>query len=247
MLLAIDIGNTNINFGIFKGQRLVKKFLIPTKDYSIRRLKGKLGEYHVSDSIIASVVPETCKILEKDLKSLFTCNPYVLGKNIVVPIINLYREPGKVGQDRLVNAYAGIMLYGAPLILIDFGTAITIDVVSRKNEYLGGLIIPGLGISLAALASHTALLPRIKLSDPRELIGNDTKNSILSGIVYGFSALADNLTARIKDKIGKLAKVIATGGDIGLIAKYSKCIDKIDKDLTLKGLNMIFSAVKGKR
>jgi len=245
MLLTVDIGNTNINFGIFKGLRLVKKFLIPTKDYSIHRLEGKLGEYHISDSIIASVVPKACNILEKDLKSLFSSRPCVLGKNTKVPIINLYRNPSKVGQDRLVNAYAGVMLYGAPLVLIDFGTAITIDVVSKKKEYLGGLIIPGLGISLTALAKHTALLPRIKLSAPKELIGNDTKNSILSGIVYGFSALADNLTERIKDKIGKGAKVVATGGDIGLIAKYSKCIDKADRDLTLKGLNIIFRAVKG--
>ncbi|MCX5702486.1 MAG: type III pantothenate kinase [Candidatus Omnitrophica bacterium] len=245
MLLTVDIGNTNINFGIFKGLRLVKKFFIPTKDYSIRRIKSELRKYSIKESIIASVVPKACNILEKDLKSLFTRRPCVLGKNTKVPIINFYRNPSKVGQDRLVNAYAGVMLYGAPLILIDFGTAITIDVVSKKKEYLGGLIIPGLGISLTALAKHTALLPRIKLSDPKELIGSDTKNSILSGIVYGFSALADNLAERIKDKIGMGAKIVATGGDIGLIAKYSKCIDKVDRDLTLKGLNIIFRAAKG--
>lgn len=246
MLLTVDIGNTNINFGIFKGRRLVKKFFIPTKYYSVRRIKNELKKYPIKESIIASVVPKTCKILEKDLKSLFKRRAYVLGENIIVPIINLYRKPLKVGQDRLVNAYAGVLLYGAPLIVIDFGTAITIDAVSKKKEYLGGLIIPGLEISLTALAKHTALLPRIKLARPKELIGSDTKSSILSGIVYGFSALVDNLSEKIKDKIGKSAKVIATGGDISLITKYSKCIDKADRDLTLKGLNIIFRAVKGR-
>ncbi|MFH1641221.1 MAG: type III pantothenate kinase, partial [Candidatus Omnitrophota bacterium] len=243
MLLAIDIGNTNINFGIFNGPKLVKKFFISTKDYSVRRLKGKLGNYPIGESIIASVVPCACRILEKDLKALFKRQPYVLGKNITVPILNLYRKPGKVGQDRLANAYAGVMLYGTPLVLVDFGTAITIDVISRKKEYLGGLIIPGFELSLAALAEHTALLPRIKLDNPKELIGRDTENSILSGIVYGFTALVDNLVVRIKYIIGKNAKVIATGGDSGLILRYSKRIDKIDKDLTLKGLNIIFRAL----
>jgi type III pantothenate kinase len=157
-----------------------------------------------------------------------------------VPIKNLYRKPYQVGQDRLVNAYAGLKLYGAPLIVVDFGTAVTFDVVSRNNEYLGGMILPGLGISLDVLADRAALLPNIKLDKPKEFIGRDTKNSMLSGIVYGFAALTDYLAARIKNKIGKNAKVIGTGGDIGLASKYCEGINKIDKDLIQKGLNLIY-------
>lgn len=133
------------------------------------------------------------------------------------------------------------MLYCAPLIVVDFGTAVTFDVVSDKKEYLGGMILPGLGISLDSLAERTALLPKIKLAAPREIIGRDTKNSMLSGIVYGFAALTDDLVVRIKKKIGRSALVIGTGGNIGLIGKYCKQIDKIDKDLTLKGLNIIYN------
>lgn len=239
MLLAIDIGNTNINFGIFKGRGLTKRFLIPTKDYSLRKIKKNLGKVIIDDIIICSVVPKSTKILVKDLKNLLGKKPIIIGKEIKVPIKNLYRKPKQVGQDRLVNAYAGIMLYGAPLIAVDFGTAITFDVVSRNKEYLGGMILPGLEISLDCLSERTALLPKIKLAKPQEFIGRDTRNSMLSGIVYGFTALTDDLVIRIKKKIGKNAKVIGTGGNINLIGRYCKRMDKIDRDLTLKGLNLI--------
>jgi type III pantothenate kinase len=125
--------------------------------------------------------------------------------------------------------------------VVDFGTAITFDVISKHKEYLGGMILPGLEISLAVLAERTALLPKIKLNKPKEFIGRDTRNSMLSGIVYGFAALTDNLAKRIKNRIGQSAKVIATGGNIHLIGKYCKKIDKIDRDLTLKGLNLIYN------
>jgi len=246
MLLAIDIGNTNINFGIFakhygeKGDRLIKRFDIPTKDYARSKLKGNLGKYNIDDAVICSVVPRVTKILTRDLRAGVRIRPYIIGKDIIVPIKNLYRNPAQVGQDRLVNAYAGVMLYVAPLIVVDFGTAITFDVVSKKKEYFGGMILPGLGISLKALSENTALLPRIKLAKPQEFIGRDTQNSMLSGIVYGFAALTDDLVIRIKEKIGKNAQAVATGGNIGLISKYCHQLDKIDRDLTLKGLNFIY-------
>jgi type III pantothenate kinase len=148
----------------------------------------------------------------------------------------------QVGQDRLVNAYAASKLYGAPLVVIDFGTAVTFDVVSKNREYLGGMILPGLGISLDALAQRTALLPKIKLANPSEFIGRDTKNSMLSGIVYGFTALTDDLAGRIKGKIGRDSKVIATGGNISLIGRYCRSINKIDKNLTLRGLSLIYQS-----
>ena len=199
-----------------------------------------MGKVNIDNAIICSVVPKAMGVLNKDIKKLTNRNPYIIGKNISVPIKNLYRKPQQVGQDRLVNAYAGVMLYGAPLIVVDFGTAITFDVISRNKEYLGGMILPGLSISLDALSKETALLPKIKLAKPKQFIGRDTKNSMLSGIVYGFAALTDDLVKKIKDKIGNNALSVGTGGNIKLIGKYCRVIDKIDIDLTLKGLNLIY-------
>ncbi len=240
MLLTVDIGNTNINMGLFEGRQLVRRYTISTKtkQYSLV-LKRIFSKNKIKDAIICSVVPSATKHLGKNIKRLLGKTPYILGKNIRVPIKNLYRKPKQVGQDRLANAYAGIKFYGAPLIVVDFGTAITFDVVSKKKEYLGGMILPGLEISLDILAQRTALLPKVKLSSPKEFIGRETKDSILSGIVFGFAALTDELVMRIKQRIGKRAKVIGTGGNIGLISNYCKHLDKIDKNLTLKGLLQI--------
>jgi len=241
MLLAIDIGNTNISCGIFKGLRLTRQFDIPTnarfKEIFVKRLKSRLK---ISDSIICSVVPKQTKVVLRDLISLTKKKPYIIGKDLAVPIKNLYRKPKQVGQDRLVNAYAASILYKTPLIALDSGTAITFDVISKNKAYLGGLIVPGMGISLKALKEKTALLPLVKLSRPRMLIGTDTKNSILSGIVFGTADLCNGIIKRVRQYIGKDTLVIGTGGNIRLIEKYSKINMKIDKDLTLKGINLTY-------
>ncbi|MCX5705219.1 MAG: type III pantothenate kinase [Candidatus Omnitrophica bacterium] len=248
MLLAVDIGNTFITLGAFRGRRLVKRATLPTKNKThFYGLKNFISGNTIEDAIICSVVPQATVALAKDLRRLIGTKPYIVGKNIRVPVKNLYHMPNQVGMDRLVNAYAGIKLYKAPLIAVDFGTAITFDVVSKKGEYLGGMILPGLRISLEALAERTALLPRIKLSRPKEFIGKDTRNSMLSGIIYGFAALTDDLSQRIKRLIGKNARVIGTGGNIKLICKYCKKIDVVDRDITLKGLNLIYEAAKCKK
>ncbi len=240
MLLAIDIGNTNISLGVFKGRRILKRYSIPTKqNRCLKYLKKIFNKHNIDNAIICSVVPKKTAALNKDLSKLLGKKPIIIGKDVLVPIKNLYRQPKQVGQDRLVNAYAGTMFFGAPLIVIDFGTAITFDVISRKKEYLGGLILPGLQIALDALADRTALLPKIKLSQPKGLIGADTKNSMLSGIIYGFAMLSDSLTAKIRHIIGKDAKIIGTGGDIGLMRDYCK-FTRVDNDLTLKGLQLIY-------
>lgn len=241
MLLAIDIGNTNISLGIFRDNKLINRFNIPAKDYNLKKIKQNLGRANIDDAVICSVVPKATRVLNKDIKKLTRRNPYIIGKDISVPIRNLYRKPQQVGPDRLVNAYAGVMLYGAPLIVVDFGTAITFDAVSKNKAYMGGMILPGLGISLDALYQKTALLPKIKLEKPKEFIGRDTKSSMLSGVVYGFAALTDNMVERIKIKIGHIALSIGTGGNIKLIGKYCRSIDKIDNDLTLKGLYLIYN------
>ncbi|MDD4953762.1 MAG: type III pantothenate kinase [Candidatus Omnitrophica bacterium] len=244
MLLAVDIGNTNIAFGFFSGKRLVRKFNIPTPGFNPEKFKRLLGPSRIDDVILCSVVPQaTCKV-KKGLGKALSRHTYIIGKDIKVPVKNLYRYPKQVGADRLVNAYAAIRLYGAPLVAIDFGTAITFDLVSRRKEYLGGMILPGLAISLDSLAQRTALLPRIELKAPAEFIGRDTKSSILSGMVYGFAALTDGLIEKMKKRLPG-ARVIATGGNIQIVAGFCRNIDKVDKSLTLKGLNFIYQQKKG--
>jgi type III pantothenate kinase len=241
MLLAIDIGNTSISLGLFKKNRLVGRFSIATHKKSYRKELGAIFKHHkVEDVIISSVVPQATLILRKDLGRFLAKRPLVSGNNIIIPIINRYRRPAEVGQDRLVNAYAAAELYGAPSMVVDFGTAVTFDLISRRKEYLGGMILPGLRLSLGALAEKTALLPRIKLQKPREFIGRDTPNSMLSGMVHGFAALTQEMIRRIKDKIGQDAVVILTGGDSALLAHYIKGVKRLDADLTLKGLCLFY-------
>jgi len=241
MLLAIDIGNTNISFGVFsKGDKIIKTFDIHSRQYSFNKFRKKSGLLKIADTLICSVVPKLTTKVAEDLKGILGKRPYIIGKDIRVPIKNLYHKPGQVGQDRLVNAYAGVILYGTPLIIIDSGTAITFDVISKRKAYLGGLILPGLNMSLAALNEKTALLPQVKLKYPKELIGRDTASSILSGVVIGAGALTDEVTNRIKLKIGKNTRVIGTGGSIDLIKKCSYLKIKIDRHLTLKGLKLIY-------
>lgn len=244
MLLAVDIGNTNITFGLFRGKSIESTFNIPTCLYSIKKLKSNLKNNKIKETIVCSVVPRLTRRLSEDLKTIADKKPYIIGKSIKVPIKNLYRNPGQVGQDRLVNAFAAISFYCAPAIVVDFGTAITFDIISKRKEYLGGMILPGLKISLEALNKRTALLPKVSLKKPNGFIGRDTRNSMLSGIIYGFSSLTDDLITRIKKRIGKDALAIATGGNINLISKYCREIDKIDPFLTLKGLNRLYAMKK---
>jgi type III pantothenate kinase len=245
IMLAIDIGNTNINIGVFKGSRLLNRFLIPTKDIPyFAHLKRITSRYKADNAIVCSVVPSVTRKIEKDLKKLLGKAPYIIGKNIKVPIKNLYRRPEQVGQDRLVNAYAGIKFYGVPLIVVDFGTAITFDIISKKKEYLGGMILPGLQISLQILHEKTALLPEITAGRPEEFIGKDTKNSMLSGITYGYVLLTEALIREISRKEKKNFKVVLTGGNAELIADFCKKRYIIDCDLTLKGLNQLQLSLK---
>jgi type III pantothenate kinase len=207
-------------------------------------MSRNIGKMQIDDSIICSVVPRATVVLAKDLKKISGRRPYIIGKDIKVPLRNKYRFPKQVGQDRLVNAYAAVKLFGAPLIAVDFGTAITFDVVSKKEEYLGGMIIPGLNLSLHALFEQTALLPKVSLGRPKEFIGRDTESSMLSGVIHGYAALTDTLTERIKARIGNHATVVGTGGNINLIAGYCRNFNRIDRDLTLKGLALIFKNKK---
>ncbi len=237
MLLAIDIGNTSVAFGIFQGKRLRSSWKISTQDV----LSGKTIKFpqDIETAIISSVVPKATPIFKKAIAKKYKIRPLVLGENIEAPIKNLYSKPKQVGQDRLVDAVAVKVLYGYPVIVIDFGTAITFDVISKKGEYLGGLIFPGIETSLNALSQKAALLPKIEVEPPSGLIGRDTVDSMRSGVFYGIGALCDGVIAKLKAKYGPM-KVIATGGHAALMAKFTKTIRKVDPNLTLEGLRLIF-------
>ncbi len=246
-LLAIDIGNTNITAGLFKGSRLYAKAKIPTGSYSsyLRRIKAVIKESLISinevdEAIISSVVPLALARFIVELRKMARgVTITILGKDKQVPIKNLYRIKEEVGQDRLVNAYAAKMLYGAPAVIIDFGTAITFDILSGKGDYLGGLILPGIELSLSGLYRRTALLPKVRLKEAPSIIGKDTVSSMRGGILFGFGAMSDGLVSRYKKILGKGTKIIATGGNCRLMKKYAKSIRTIDEYLTLKGLRLI--------
>jgi len=245
-LLAIDIGNTNITAGLFKGHKLVKKTKLATHAYYAyaKGFKGliKSAGLQVKDvegAIISSVVPIATMRLMVSLNKILKCKIVITGKDLIVPIKNLYRVKSEVGQDRLVNAYAARRIYGLPAIIIDFGTAITFDLVSKKGEYLGGLILPGIQMSLRSLYKKTALLPRVELKDAPHIIGRDTVSSMRGGILFGFGAMCDGLVAQYRKILGKSVKVILTGGNAKLIKKYAKSIQIVDEDITLKGLQLL--------
>jgi len=245
-LLAIDIGNTNITTGLFKGNKLSAKTKIPTNAYSsyIRRIKGLIKESRldvddVNEAIISSVVPLALARLIAELHKMMKAKITILGRDLKAPVKNLYRIKSEVGQDRLVNAYAAKRLYGAPAVVVDFGTAITFDIISKKGDYLGGLILPGIELSLSGLYKRTALLPKVELKPASSIIGRDTVNSMRGGILFGFGAMCDGLISKYKRILGKNTRIIATGGNSKLIKKYAKSIQVVDEDLTLKGLLLI--------
>jgi type III pantothenate kinase len=244
--MAIDIGNTSINIGVFCGNSIVKRLRIDThasKQVIYKALKKSLMSYngHTSEAMISCVVPAALKKIKNTVKDLLGIEALVLEKDLKVPVKNLYDRPEQVGCDRLVNVFACRELYGAPAIVIDFGTATTFDYLNKRGHYEGGIITPGINITLDALAEKTALLPKVKLKKPKKLIGKDTKDSIRSGVVNGLACMCDGLVEKIIKECKVQPIVIATGGLADIFCPYSKYINKIDKDLILKGLYIIFS------
>lgn len=250
MLLAIDVGNTNIVVGVYDRERLVATGRMSTiaqrtVDEAAILLGGLLDRLQVPPAsvtriLIVSVVPKATAGVKAALKELCRPKPLVVGEDLPIPIRNLYTDPRQVGKDRLVNAVAARRRYGAPVIIVDFGTAITVDLVSRQGAYIGGMIAPGLEISLEALAARAALLPRIELERPKAVIGRDTATSMQSGVVYGYGALCDGLVATLK-KAARIRKapVVATGGHAAFIAPYCRTVTAVDATLTLDGLALI--------
>ena len=246
MILAIDIGNTTTSFGVFESGKLKSQFAIATQpnrtpDEITLQLKAlaktrKLHLRRAKQIILCSVVPRMSSVLIQSLKSLGAMPIRVVGQDVIVPLVNRYTYPEQVGQDRLVGAYAAWKQFKRACIVADFGTAITIDVVTKRGEYLGGVIAPGLEISLEALATRTALLPKVELRDPPELLGRDTANSIRSGLIHGCAALCDGLIRELKSRYVPNATVVATGGASPFMAKYTKSLTHLKPHLILEGL-----------
>lgn len=243
MILACDIGNTNISVGLVSGNRLAFKSVLATEDFRQmgKFLKKNLKERHISHlavkaGVICSVVPRINARVRRALREVFNTEVYIVGEHFTVPIKNRYFSPRQVGQDRLVCAYMAMRLYGAPVISVDLGTAITLDIVSKDKAYLGGIILPGLGLSLSALTAHTALLPKVAPDRAKSLIGRNTRQSMLSGITFGFGSMVDGLIERLKKELKGSPKAVMTGGDSLLLEPYCGKVDYFQPDLILKGM-----------
>jgi type III pantothenate kinase len=235
MILCVDVGNSDIVMGVFKGKRLLKQWRYPTSQYKIPAVKSRLRAV-----VVASVVPMVDKDLKKRVQQQYQCPVFfVTAQNIPGLVIRL-KNKKSIGADRVINVFAANALYGSPAIVVDFGTATTFDVISKDGEYLGGAIAPGITMARDALHAKTAKLPSIDLENPRKVIGNDTISAMQSGLVYGYAALVAGMIARLKKAMGvPVVKTIATGGLAPLVCKHTQVVDTIDITLTLKGLRMV--------
>ncbi len=249
MLLAIDVGNSNNVIGLFSNGKLLTHWRIRTEwtrtsdEYWVLIKEfiqlNDVDTETIDEIVIACVVPPLIPILQEMGRKYFACEPLIVGPGVKTGISILYNNPAEVGADRIVNSVAAYEKYGGPLIIVDFGTAITFDVVSRNGEYLGGAISPGVQLSLEALFENAAKLPRVELIEPRHVIGKSTIESVHSGTIHGFASLIDGMVAKIQAELDQKARVIATGGTVGLIVSLSNSIDIVDPFLTLEGLRII--------
>jgi len=261
MLLAFDVGNTNIVLGVFKNGELIQNWRLETDnnksadEYGM--LVNQLFQYEgldvkdVKDVIISTVVPSVLYTLQHLSMKYFNKRAIVIGPGIKTGLTIKYDNPKQVGADRIVNAVAGLAKYGGPLIIIDFGTATTFCAITENAEYLGGTIAPGIKIASDALFEKTAKLPKVELEQPGQVICKNTIESMQSGLVYGHMGMVDYIVKKMKEELqhlspsGKVPVVIATGGLATLIEKGVDCIDKVDKLLTLEGLFLIYEKNRG--
>ena len=245
MLLAIDIGNTNITIGLFDAQKLQNTWRVSTDssrtsdEYGLQ-ISNMLGSNKIIDEVsICSVVPPLTPTFEVLCRRYFKVNPLTIGAGSKTGIKVMYDSPRDVGTDRIVDAAAVVHLYGGPAIIVDLGTATVFDAITASSEYLGGAIAPGMGVSADALFRATSQLRRVELSAPDSAIGKNTQHSIQSGLVLGYSELVKGMIRRFKLELGKESKVIATGGLAQVVEKEVSLFDIIDPDLTLKGLQIV--------
>lgn len=250
MLLVVDVGNTQTHFGTYEGDDLLEHWRFATVRTStadeigaalraLLELRG-IGLADINGSIISSTVPQLEPEWIEMGRRYLGHDTIVVGPGLRTAMPIRIDTPRELGADRLVNAVAAFDRVGGPVISVDFGTAVTYDVVSARGEYLGGVIAPGVAISLDALTTHGARLPKIDLLAPRHVIGKSTVESIRSGMIFGYAAQVDGIVKRIVAELGEEAEVLATGGFAAHIAPYTTVIDEIVDDLTLKGLKLLY-------
>jgi type III pantothenate kinase len=254
VLLAIDIGNTNVSLGVFDYQGgtgslshhwRLSTHREETSDELGIMLRALFAQEQrqvaaVTDIILSTVVPPLQPIWERVCEKVFGHRVAIVGPGMRTGMPVRYENPREVGADRIVNSVAAYEMFGGPTISVDFGTATTFDCISGKGEYLGGVIFPGIHISMEALFERASKLHRVEVARPKTVIGKTTTNALQSGLLYGYAGLVDSMVARIKPELGGFAKVIATGGLAGRIASESESIEKVVPFLTLDGLRILF-------
>ena len=256
-LLVIDIGNTNVSIGVYDydgppgKDDLTHHWRLSTHReltsdelaISLRSLFSQEDREvrDVTDVIISSVVPPLLPVWERVVTKLFELEPHIVGPGMRTGMPVRYENPHEVGADRIVNSVAAFEIFGGPVIAVDFGTATTFDCVSKKGEYMGGCIFPGIHISMDALFERTSKLHRVEIARPKTVIGKTTTGALQSGLLYGYAGLVDSMVERIRPELGdEPARVIATGGLAGRISRESKTIEEVVPFLTLEGLRILF-------
>ncbi len=251
MLLAIDIGNTNVVLGVFDKETLVENWRVGTNaqitpdEYAMifKDLFGFAGLQfnQITGVIISTVVPPLLPVMIEMTRKYFRIEPMVVTTELKTGLTIRYDNPKEVGADRIVNAAAAYRLYGGPLIIVDFGTATTFCAITKSGEYLGGAICPGVKISAEALFQRASKLPRVELAKPPNVIGADTVSAMQAGIIFGYAGLVDGIVERMKKELSANAKVVATGGLAELVSPETKTIQEVKPHLTLEGLNFLFT------